>query len=77
MALAGPPRSRENGAAKEAIFTPVPVRNVQDALYPSGHPCRFESSATRIRCHKNAKHPELMFRARLTGEVSEVELALI
>jgi hypothetical protein len=28
MALAGPPRNHENGAAAEAIFTPVPSRSI-------------------------------------------------
>jgi len=45
------------------------VRNFQDALYPNGHPCRFEFSATQIRSRADAKHPELQFRALLTEGV--------
>jgi hypothetical protein len=51
------------------------VRNLQDTLYPSRHPCRFESSAIRMRCPANAKLPELT-RALLTeGGVEVLELA--
>ena len=52
------------------------ARNLQDALYPSGHPCRFESSATRIHSRVDAKLPELRFRAQLNEGEPESELAL-
>jgi hypothetical protein len=52
------------------------VRNLQDTLYPSRHPCRLESSAIRMRCRTDAKLPELTFRALLTEGASEVKLAL-
>jgi hypothetical protein len=31
----------------------------------------------RIRCRADAKHPELRFRALLTGNASDLQLALI
>jgi hypothetical protein len=62
--------------------TPLPgvfseVRNVQDALYTSGHPCRFESSATRIHCRADAEFPDLKFRTWLSDGTPALEVALV
>jgi hypothetical protein len=43
-------------------------------LFPSGHPCRFEPSAIRIRCRTDAKHPEKRFSALLTEGAPQLEL---
>ena len=53
------------------------VRNYEDAFYPSGYPCRFESSTTQIRSRTNAELFELRFRARLADGAPDVELALV
>jgi hypothetical protein len=39
---------------------------------PAPHP-----DATSTHCPVDAKHPELRFRAKLTGGVSELELTLV
>jgi hypothetical protein len=52
------------------------ARNFQDALYPNEQPCRSDPSATQTRCRVDAKHPEIRFRALLTGGGSELELTL-
>jgi hypothetical protein len=66
------PEAYSHKCLDEVVFSEV--RTFQDALYPSRHPCRFESSATQIRCRADAKLPELRFRAWLTEEASELEL---
>jgi hypothetical protein len=49
------------------------VRNLRDALFPSEHPCRFESSAIRIRSRADAKLPELRLCALLAGDAEARE----
>jgi hypothetical protein len=71
----GPPSCPYSSSFREEVFWDA--RYVQDALYPNPHHCRFESSATRIRCHPNAELFELHFRARLTDKASELEVALV
>jgi hypothetical protein len=72
--------SRHRVGGLEALLplvapTLLRARTFQNALRPIRHPCRFESSATQIRCLVDAKHSELRFRALLTEEACDVQLA--
>jgi hypothetical protein len=81
MALAGPPRSHENGAAAKAIFTPVPRREILRTS-PFGCSANFgftqfsEVRRTSERCALRRKDPSPILAPPCSGRLSD-DLAVL
>jgi hypothetical protein len=74
------PSSQAPPSLKVTICDPLGNRGTSApglALSPNRQSCQFEYSAIRMRSRADAIHPELKFRALLTGGVRELELALV